>query len=223
MAMTANKKKAFKGLGMEGRIARWYARNTGKMLDQFQRAAREASASLQAGAHVLEVAPGPGYFAVALAELGAFRIVGLDISHSFVEIATANAKRAGVDIEFRQGDAAAMPFENDTFDFIYCRAAFKNFSDPVGALKEMHRVLKPGGRAVISDLRKDASAADIRAEVDGMHLGQINSVLTQWIFKHSLLKRAYLPDDFHRMASQTPFASCEIVPETIGMEVSFRK
>ncbi len=191
--------------------------------DQYQQAAREIAPTLQGGSQVLEVAPGPGYFAIALAELGSFRIVGLDISRSFVEIAAANAEKAGVDVEFRQGDASAAPFEDDSFDLIYCRAAFKNFSDPVGVLKEMHRMLKPGGRAVISDLRKDASAADIQAAVEGMHLGAINSVLTQWIFRHSLLKRAYLPDDPRRMASQTPFGSCEIEPESIGMKVSFRK
>jgi ubiquinone/menaquinone biosynthesis C-methylase UbiE len=223
MATTAQRTKAYKGLGMEGPIARWYTRNTGKVLDQYQRAARDAAASLKGGSSVLEVAPGPGYFAIALAGLGSFHIVGLDISRSFVEIASGNARLAGVDVEFQQGDASATPFDDDSFDFIYCRAAFKNFSDPVGALEEMHRVLRPDGRAVISDLRRDASAADIHAAVEGMHLGRINTVLTRWIFRYSLLKRAYLPDDLRHMASQTPFGACEIEPESIGMEVSFRK
>jgi ubiquinone/menaquinone biosynthesis C-methylase UbiE len=169
------------------------------------------------------VAPGPGYFAIALAGLGPFHVVGLDISRSFVGIATGNARRAGVGVEFRQGNASAMPFESDAFDFIYCRAAFKNFADPVGALHEMHRVLRPGGTAVISDLRKDASHAEIDAAVKEMHLGRVNSALTRWIFKHVLLKRAYLPDEFRRMAARTPFGSCEVRPESIGMEVSFRK
>ena len=51
----------------------------------------------------------------------------------------------------------ALPFPSETFDFAVCRAAFKNFSDPVGALAEMHRVLRPGGTALIIDLRNDAS------------------------------------------------------------------
>ena len=56
-----------------------------------------------------------------------------------------------------------------------------------------------------------------------MGLGRINSVLTKWIFKHSLLKRAYLQEDFRRMASQTPFATCEIKAVSIGLEVSLHK
>src|SRR5262245_58304978 len=121
---------------MEGPIARWYDRNTGKMIDQYHKAAHELAAGLPGGGHVLEVAPGPGYFAIALAGLGSFHIVGLDISRSFVQIATENARRAGVSVEFRQGNASSMPFEDNAFDLIYCRAAFKNFADPVGAINE---------------------------------------------------------------------------------------
>lgn len=62
-----------------------------------------------------------------------------------------------VEVNFRQGNASAMPFADNTFDLIFCRAAFKNFSQPVEAMNEMYRVLKPGARALIIDLRKDAS------------------------------------------------------------------
>jgi ubiquinone/menaquinone biosynthesis C-methylase UbiE len=220
---TVQQPKAYKGWGMEGLIARWYARNTGKMIDQYQKAAHDVAAALPSGSHVLEVAPGPGYFAIELARLGSYHIVGLDISHSFVRIATENARAAGLEVEFRQGNASGMPFESNTFDFIYCRAAFKNFAEPVEAIKEMYRVLKPGGTAVISDLRKDASPGEINAAIQAMRLGWLDSVMTRWIFQHSLLKRAYLPEDFRRLASQTPFGSCEVKPESIGMEASLRK
>jgi ubiquinone/menaquinone biosynthesis C-methylase UbiE len=220
---TAQREKAYKGWAMEGPIARWYARNTGKMIDQYREAAHDVAAQLASGSRVLEVAPGPGYFAIELARLGSFHVVGLDISHAFVRIATENATRAGVEVEFRQGNASSMPFESNSFDFVYCRAAFKNFSEPVQAINEMYRVLRPGGRAVISDLRRDASPGEINAAVEEMRLGWIDSVTTRWIFKHSLLKRAYLPEDFRRMASRTPFGTCEIGAVSIGVEVSFLK
>lgn len=221
--MQAKLERGYKGLGMTGSLARWYARNTGKDIEPFRIAAREVAARLTGGSHVLEVAPGPGYFAVELAKLGPYRIVGLDISPSFVRIATDNARKAGVNVEFRQGNASAMPFDSDSFDFIYCRAAFKNFSDPIRAIEEMHRVLKPSGKAVIADLRKDASAGEIRGAVAGMKLDPINAALTRLIFKHMLLSRAYLPDDFLCMASRTPFETCEINSDSIGMEVSLHK
>src|SRR3954447_22938970 len=111
---------------MEGWVARWYARNTAKSMDEFRADARRVAAQLRDGGRVLEVAPGPGYLAVELAKLGGYRVVGLDVSASFVRLATQHAATAGVDVTFRHGDAAAMPFGDASFDFVVCRAAFKN-------------------------------------------------------------------------------------------------
>jgi ubiquinone/menaquinone biosynthesis C-methylase UbiE len=221
--MQATREKGYKGLPMTGFLARWYAKNTGKDLEQFRIEAQGVAAQVPNGGDVLEVAPGPGYFAVELAKLGTYHIVGLDISRTFVRIATDNAKRAGVEVEFLQGNASSMPFDSGSFDFIYCRAAFKNFSQPIQAINEMYRVLRPCGTAVIFDLRRDTSASEIDAAVEGMGLNRFNSVLTKWIFKHSLLKRAYSQEEFRRMASQTPFATCEIKAVSIGLEVSLQK
>ena len=77
------------------------------------------------------------------------------------------------------------------FDFIVCRAAFKNFADPLGALREMHRVLKPGGEALVIDMDRHASNAAIDREMDGMKLGPINAFITRTILKTMLRKRAY--------------------------------
>jgi len=92
-----------------------------------------AAERLPAGACVLDVAPGPGFFAIELAKLGDFRITGLDISRTLVKIAAKNARTAGVNVDFRLGNASAMPFADESFDFVYCSAAFKNFSEPVKA------------------------------------------------------------------------------------------
>ena len=215
-------RKGYKGLPMEGFLARWYARNTARAMKEYEQAALDLAGKLRSGDSVLEVAPGPGYLAIALAKLGQYRIVGLDISRSFVGIATENARQAGVQVTFRQGDAASMPFEADSFDFLICRAAFKNFTEPVQALIEMHRVLRPGGRALIIDLRSDASAEAIDAHVKGMGLSRINSFLTKFILKR-LRKRAYSQEQFRQMASRTPFKMCMIREEQIGLEVSLAK
>jgi len=58
-----------------------------------------------------------------------------------------------------------MPFADNSFDFVLCRAAFKNFTEPLRALTEMHRVLDFGGRAMIIDLRRDASMESIERAV----------------------------------------------------------
>jgi ubiquinone/menaquinone biosynthesis C-methylase UbiE len=211
-------KKAFKGMGMEGLTAKWYAKNTAKSIEQFKKEAQEIAHHLPNGSVVLEVAPGPGFLAIELAKAGSYRIVGLDISKSFVRIATENATKAGVEVTFREGNASSMPFESDCFDFVVCRAAFKNFSEPVQALHEMYRVLKQGGRAVIFDLRRDATSEAINAAVREMGLGWVNSLLTRWILRW-LRKRAYSQEQFRRMVGETPFRTCEIKSELIGAEI----
>lgn len=221
----ARPKKAYRGIGMEGAVARWYARNTGKgrQRESYRESAALVAGRIAPGASVLEVAPGPGYLAIELARLGDYRVTGLDISRTFVEIATRNAAAAGVAITFRHGNASAMPFGPDSFDFVVCRAAFKNFTEPVQALAEMHRVLKPGGRALIIDLRPDASPQAIDAEVRKMALGWFNTLLTKLTFKHMLVKRAYSPEQFRLMVSQTPFHTCEILEEPLGLAVWLTK
>ena len=147
-----SRQKAYRGVAMEGFIADWYTKNTGRDFRRFEAVAREVAERVPSGSRVLEVAPGPGYLAIQLAKLGRYQVTGLDISRSFVRIASENAARAGVEIDFRQGDAAQMPFPDASFDHVVCMAAFKNFSDPVGALNEIHRVLKPASTASILSL-----------------------------------------------------------------------
>jgi ubiquinone/menaquinone biosynthesis C-methylase UbiE len=133
--MTAALPKPHKDRGMEGMVAKWYTTNTGKSISEFAKLARQIAKQLPSGSTVLEVAPGPGYFCIELAKLGDYAITGLDISHTFVEIAGKKAAEAGVHVDFRQGNASSMPLGNDTFDFLPCRAAFKNFGQPVRALQ----------------------------------------------------------------------------------------
>lgn len=220
MATTASA-KAYKGMGMEGRLAKWYATNTRKSLDEFKSLARRVASDLPAGSSILEVAPGPGYFAIELAKLGDYRVTGLDISKTFVEIADRNAKEANVAVSFRQGNASDMPFESESFDFILCRAAFKNFADPVGALREMYRVLQPGGRGLIIDLSKTASAGKIAQEVDQMGLNAINKMITKLALK-SLRNRAYTASQFQEFFSRTNFHTAEIREDRIGFEIRFK-
>ena len=215
--------KPYKGLPMEGIIATWYAKNTANDVRGTRKLASSLADRLKPGARVLEVAPGPGYLAIEIAKMGDYRVTGLDISHSFVRISAENARKAGVSVDFRHGDAAHMPFPDESFDFVVCRAAFKNFSDPVGALNEIHRVLMAGGQASIIDLRKDASLADIDVEVAGMHMSALNAKLTKWTFRSMLLKNAYTREAIDAMVSQSRFARGEVLQDGIGFELRLAK
>jgi ubiquinone/menaquinone biosynthesis C-methylase UbiE len=224
MTTTANPKttKAYKGMAMEGPIARWYAKNA-RRDTEFKMWANTVNATVPAGGHVLEVAPGPGFLSIEIARLGKYRVTGLDISRTFVEIAQANARQANVTIDFRHGNASDMPFANETFDFIICTAAFKNFTQPVQAIAEMQRVLKPGGQALIVDLRRNASRADVYHLVEEMHLNALNALFTRWAFRFMLLKNAYTPEEIRQLVAQTKFRQCEIRTDTVGMEIWLTK
>jgi ubiquinone/menaquinone biosynthesis C-methylase UbiE len=209
--------------GMEGMVAKSYAANTGEMMREYVGLARRIAPQLAPGSAVLEVAPGPGYFAIELAKLGNFSITGLDLSHTFVRLATMKAAEAGAKIDFKQGSASNMPFPADSFDFLLCRAVFKNVGEPVIALQEMWRVLKPGGRGLIIDLKGDASPDEVSDQVEAMGLSSLNRILTKLIFKTVLLKRAYTREHFEQMLKQTAFAKVEIVDSGVGLEVSMTK
>jgi ubiquinone/menaquinone biosynthesis C-methylase UbiE len=210
-------------MAMEGIIATWYAQNTKGDVRGFRQTVEMIVDRLRPGDSVLEVAPGPGYLAIEIARLGPYRVTGLDISKSFVRIASENARQAGVSIDFRHGDAAQMPFPDESFDFVVCRAAFKNFSNPVGALDEIYRVLKPGGKASIIDLRKDASPAEIDAEVRGMNLSWLNALLTRFTFRTMLLKSAYTPEALKRIVSESRFGDGDIRLSGIGFDLRLAK
>jgi ubiquinone/menaquinone biosynthesis C-methylase UbiE len=207
---------------MEGPVARWYAHITRDRRDHRQ-TAQAIAARLPSGSTVLEVAPGPGYMAVELARLGDYRITGLDISHSFVRLAAENARRAGLSIDFRHGDVAHMPFAAESFDFVTCTAAFKNFPDPVAALDEIHRVLRTGGHASIFDMRKDAPQEAIDDEVREMHLSPPSAFVTRWVFRLALLRAAYTRDALEAVVARSRFERGQIVPDRIGFELRLIK
>lgn len=206
-------------MGMEGGIARWYAKQTKKSLDEFKTLACRVADTLPAGSKVLDLAPGPGYFAIELAKIAGYEVVGLDISETFIDIAQKNAAKEGVQVDFRRGSASDMPFPNETFDFVLCRAAFKNFTEPVRALEEMHRTLRPGGRALIIDLRRDAPVKSINEAVNNMHLGVVNAALTKITFRFMLLKRAYTRSQLEQMIGATKFGEAQIQENWMGFEI----
>jgi ubiquinone/menaquinone biosynthesis C-methylase UbiE len=225
--MTENResksKKSYKGMAMEGSIARWYAKNTKGNIDQYKNWAKKVAENINEGNTVLEVAPGPGYLSIELAKLGNYKITGMDISETFVEIAQTNAEKAGVTAKFVHGDASNMSFDDETFDFIVCTSAFKNFTKPIMALNEMYRVLKPGGKALIIDLRSDASRESINDHVENMGLNWINKQFTKLSFRIMLLRNAYTKEEIQDLLLNTKFTKWRISLDPMGFEMHLEK
>ncbi|TYB56718.1 class I SAM-dependent methyltransferase [Nonomuraea sp. PA05] len=215
--------KGYKGISMEGALARWYDASNAKAASRYDEQVAMVRQRAPKGAKVLEVAPGPGYLSIALAATGDYTVTGLDISETFVSIARGKALAAGAPVDFRLGNASAMPFDDDTFDFLICCAAFKNFSDPAGALREMRRVLRPGAGGLILDLRKDVSKQAVDADVARMRMGMVSKLFTRLALRSFLPRRAYTKAEFEALLSGVGFGSYEIRQTPLSLEVELRK
>jgi ubiquinone/menaquinone biosynthesis C-methylase UbiE len=216
--------RRFKDISIEGISAHWYDNNTRKnRLAEMKRYAKEVTKHIQDGCSVLEVAPGPGYLAIELAKLGTYKIIGLDISKDFVKIAQRNAKEAGVEVEFRYGSVVDIPFPDNTFDFIICTAAFKNFKEPFKALTEMYRVLRLGGTALIIDMNRNASNQQIEDYIKNLGAKSTDKLFMKFMFKYFLRNGAYTIDEFINLISKTAFKEYDIKEEGIGFYIYLRK
>jgi demethylmenaquinone methyltransferase/2-methoxy-6-polyprenyl-1,4-benzoquinol methylase len=101
------------------------------------------------GARVLDVACGTGDLALALAAESPARITGIDFCRPMLDIAVRKAARQGCAIPFVEGDALRLPFADATFEAATIAFGLRNLSSVAAGLRELLRVLKPGGRAVI--------------------------------------------------------------------------
>jgi ubiquinone/menaquinone biosynthesis C-methylase UbiE len=209
--------KAYKGMGMEGSLARWYDRTTRKDMPEIRALAGRIAAAVKAGGSILEVAPGPGLLSIELARLG-FSVRAIDISETFVAIARRNAEAEDVTARFERGNAAALPVGDASIDFVVCRAAFKNFAEPVAALKEMRRVLKTGGTALLIDMRRDVAVAELQRYVERLGVGFLNRRFMMFAFRHMLIKRAYPLAEIQRMAADAGWTGTKIETTPIGFE-----
>jgi SAM-dependent methyltransferase len=106
-------------------------------------------AEVKPGQVVLDVGCGTGVVAVTAARAGA-RVSGLDLSPRLLERARTNASIAGVEISFTEGDVEALPYKDATFDVVLSQFGHMFAPRPDVAIKEMLRVLKPGGRIAFS-------------------------------------------------------------------------
>jgi SAM-dependent methyltransferase len=108
--------------------------------------------ALQEGEQVLDVACGTGIVSrlawAAVAPSGT--VTGLDVNPKMLEVAQEVTRKENIPIEWREGDAANMPFRNGQFDVVICQHGIQYFSDRDAALAEMRRVLKSRGRLVAS-------------------------------------------------------------------------
>lgn len=109
---------------------------------------------------ILDIATGTGDLAINLVETGADKIIGLDISSGMLEIGKAKIRRKHLDdkIDMVLGDSEDLPFEDDFFDAVTVAFGIRNFENLEKGLKEILRVLKPGGVFIILETSNPTKA-----------------------------------------------------------------
>jgi ubiquinone/menaquinone biosynthesis C-methylase UbiE len=131
--------------------AKWRRSTLGALTEHLEQENIFSLAGDAGGLKVLDVGCGDGVYSVRASREGA-DVVGLDHSRSMLEAARARAASAGAVVTWCQGDAMALPFRDASVDMVLAVTALCLISEPLAALNEMNRVLRPGGVLVVGEL-----------------------------------------------------------------------
>jgi ubiquinone/menaquinone biosynthesis C-methylase UbiE len=168
----------------------------------------------------LEIASGPGYLGLEwLKRTEGTRLIGLDISQAMIEVARRNAREYGLEdrVTYVHGDATRLPFEEGRFDSVFSSSALHEWASPVLVFDEIDRVLVPGGRYCVTDLRRDINPLakwflELACKPKEIRPGLISSI-----------NAAYTVDEAGAILRQSRLTGYEIGKAVFGLDIIGRK
>jgi len=167
----------------------------------FRRIAADVAAVASDGARVLEVGCGPGRLSIRLAREHGLDVTGVDLDPAMIERARANADRPGEGDQrgpsFLVGDVASLAFSDGSFDLVVSTLSMHHWANPRAGLAEIGRVLRPGARALVWDLRPGIVPfhklmRDPAELTNGSPLRVVSATLWRWPWKLNLTQRIEL-------------------------------
>ena len=174
-------------------------------------------ATPQSGEQVLDIACGTGIVARQAAPLVGARgnVTALDMNPEMLAVAHILPAPSGATITWQEGNAMALPFQDDSFDLVLCQHGLQFFPDRAQAVHEMYRVLLPGGRAVI-----------IVLQALGRH--PVFEALMESVARHLLLPLSSVTipfalsdaDELRTLFTKAGFTKVEILPESTVVRFS---
>jgi ubiquinone/menaquinone biosynthesis C-methylase UbiE len=164
----------------------------------------------------LELGPGPGYLGLEwLTKTTGTYLKGLDISQNMIEMATRNSREYDFEdrVEYVRGDACEMPFEDAHFDAVFGNGSLHEWVRPDEIINEISRVLKPGGRYCLSDMRRNMNPFVKSFLWIMTKPRQIRPYLV------SSINAAYTKEEMEELLSRTKLTSWRIDESPIGLVI----
>ncbi len=148
-----------------GPLASMYEKAARRVVGSYySKVAEEVVSNIKEGT-ILDLGTGPGYLPIEIVKTSpSIKVDGIDLTRKLINMARTNASKAGVAhrVNFQVGNAAKLPFEDDSYDMVISTGMLHALKNPVNVLKECYRVLKRGGEAWIYDPAKVASQIDTK-------------------------------------------------------------
>jgi ubiquinone/menaquinone biosynthesis C-methylase UbiE len=161
---------------------------------------------------LIDVGCGPGYLtADILKSFPQLSVIGMDIAEEMLERAAdnLNSQVSNNRASFRKGDIHELPFKDSSMDFVVSTLSLHHWAEPVKAINEIYRVLKPGCRFLLFDLRRDSPRCFYwvmkfaQTFILPSAMGRINEPI-------SSVLASYTADELKHMLNRTPFKECSI-------------
>ena len=190
---------------MDGWVARGYDRGVQAVFrDVLPALAEDLLDGMQDVRRGLDVGCGPGQFTILVAErLPQAEVWGIDLAPTMIELAQQHAavSPAASRLHFQVADVAALPFPDAHFDAVLSTGSIKHWPDPAAGLREIYRVLVPGGHAFIGEMNRLATPPAIAAQ---------RQRLRHWFFRliyPRVFQKALSPQEARAIFAASPFGA----------------
>ena len=172
--------------------------------------------STKDGDCALEIGPGPGYYGLEwLKKTNGANLTCLEISPAMIRLAEKNANEYNLStrVTYQEGNALQMPFSGNKFDIAFSNGSLHEWVNAEQVFSEIHRVLRPGGRMMVTDLRRDLSPDIFKFMQECCESPEIKAGF------ESSVKAAYRKEELESILAKIKFSNVQVIANPYGLVV----